>query len=109
VAYGWRQEHLAANAQKISETGKELYARMAKLSDHFGKVGKNLDRAVGSYNDAVASLEGRVLPQARRFKDLQASTGDEIPTLEPISTKSRGLAAPELTAPSGMDDTGTCA
>ena len=104
VAYGWRQEQLAENAQKISETGKELYGRIAKLSDHFEKLGKSLDRAVGSYNDTVASLEGRVLPQARRFKDLQASTGEDIPAIEPIDHKARKLAAREMTALPGTSE-----
>jgi len=89
VSHGWRQEKLEENAQKISELGKDLYSRIAKLSDHFSKLGTNLNRAVASYNEAVGSLETRVLPQARRFKELQASTAEDIETVEPLDVQTR--------------------
>jgi hypothetical protein len=46
----------------------------------------------------VGSLEGNVLVKARRFKELQATTGaDEIKALEPIDRVPRMLQARELT------------
>ena len=89
VAYGWRQEQIAENVQEISNLGKTLYDRIATLADHFSNVGKNLDRAVDNYNKAVGSLEGRVLVAARKFKELGASTGSDIDTLESIDRSSR--------------------
>jgi DNA recombination protein RmuC len=41
-------------------------------------------------------MEARVLPAARRFKDLGAATGGEIPPLSPVDMTPRALAAPEL-------------
>lgn len=103
VAYGWRQEKLAENAQHISDLGKELYNRVRIMAGHFEKLGKNLDGAVKTYNDAVGTLESRVLPQARRFKDLQAATGEEIPMLGEIDKKSKDLRAPEMGVLPGLD------
>jgi DNA recombination protein RmuC len=96
IAYGWRQEGLEQNAQKISQLGRDLYSRIANLADHFAKVGKSLDRAVGSYNEAVGSLEMRVLPQARKFKELQASTSEDIDTIEPLERTTRAMHRSEL-------------
>jgi DNA recombination protein RmuC len=106
VAYGWRQERIAENAQAISDLGRTLYERIAKLGEHFGRVGSSLDRAVSAYNSAVGSLEGRVLVSARRFEELGAAPGDRIPTVETVELASRTLQAPELEAgaPAVEDD-----
>jgi DNA recombination protein RmuC len=92
VAYGWNQEKIAENAQKISELGKELYERLRIFATHLGAVGKDLDRAVDSYNKAVGSLESRVLVSARRFPELGAASVLEMPEPAQIETTSRTLA-----------------
>ena len=92
VAYGWNQEKLARNAHEISTLGKELHERLRKLAAHITAVGTNLDRAVEAYNQAVGSLENRVLVSARKFAELGASVAEDIPALEPIETTARALS-----------------
>ncbi len=89
VAYGWRQEQIAENAQAISELGRQLYDRVRTLADHVEDIGKSLGRAVAAYNRAVGSMETRVFPSARRFKELGATSGEDIPTVEPIEQAPR--------------------
>jgi DNA recombination protein RmuC len=95
IAYGWRQEQMAENAQAISELGKQLYERIRTFVGHFESVGGALGRAVDSYNKATGSLESRVLTSARRFKDLGAATGEEIVEIDPVDESPRALAIPE--------------
>jgi DNA recombination protein RmuC len=92
VAYGWRQEQLAANAASISEIGKALHDRIQTLAVHFGDLRRGLDRTVESYNRAVGTLEGRILPAARRLKDLGVSSSVEIQSLHPVERVPRSPA-----------------
>ena len=92
INYGWNQEKLARNAQEISALGKELHERLRRLATHITGVGTNLDRAVEAYNQAVGSLESRVLVSARKFAELGASVAEDIPEVEPIETTARALS-----------------
>jgi len=83
VAYGWRQEQLNAHAEEAGRLGKDLYERMAVLAEHLNDVGQALGKSVSAYNRAVGSLETRILPAARRFKELGVSSDKDIPLLEP--------------------------
>jgi DNA recombination protein RmuC len=100
VAYGWQQDSLADNARQIQQDGAELYHRLSVLGDHFSGVGKGLSAAVGAYNKAVGSLEGRVLVTARRFVDkgVVPAGERELPRPAPVDAMTRALQAPELLA-----------
>src|SRR5262249_11508101 len=95
ISYGWQQEQRAANADEVGKLGKELYDRLRIFLSHFSDIGKNLDRALESYNKGVGSLEARVLVTARRFKDRGALAGEEIETVEPIDKSTRALSLDE--------------
>ena len=92
INYGWNQEKLARNAQEISTLGKELHERLKKLAGHITAVGTNLDRAVEAYNQAVGSLESRVLVSARKFAELGAPVAEDIAEVEPIEKTARTLS-----------------
>lgn len=70
VAFGWRQQSVAENAEKIRELGEELYKRLATFNEHLGRVGRALGQSVEHYNKAVGSLERQVMPSARRFPEM---------------------------------------
>ncbi len=73
VAYGWKQDDIADEAKNIAKIGHELYKRMKIFLDHLEKVGKSLSTSVRAYNDACASFETRLLPQARKLEKIEAS------------------------------------
>ncbi len=97
VAHGWRQERIAESALAISELGKTLYDRLKSLAGHFSEIRKGLDRAVEAYNRTVGSMEGRVLVAARKFKELGASTGEDIPIQETVDKMTRKMRSDEPT------------
>ena len=98
VAYGWRQEQIAQNAQMISKFGKEIFDRIVTVLEHIIEVGKSLDRSVGSYNKAVASIEARLVPSTRKLRELTVIEV-EPPELPRIEVSSRKFELPELLLP----------
>ncbi len=97
VAYGWQQETVAESARQISELGRELYDRLGTFAGHFAKVGRNLDTAVGAFNQAVSSFQSRLLVTARKFPE-HGVTNDDLPELTQIEKRATALDAPELHA-----------
>lgn len=94
VAFGWRQEKIAENAQEISRLGRELHERVATMVDHLARLGAAVGAAVRVYNETIGSFENRVLPSARRFKELGAGSKKEIAEeLPPVDASPRALTA----------------
>jgi DNA recombination protein RmuC len=97
IAYGWRQEAIAANAKEISELGAELYKRIADLGGHWIDIGRNLARTVEAFNGAVGSLESRVMVSARKFRELGAAPSAlEIEMVEPLEKAVRQLKVRDI-------------
>jgi len=97
VSYGWKQEAVAANATQVAELGRELHKRIADLAGHVVKLGKHIGASVDAYNGFVGSLESRVLPAARRFRELEAAGAEgPIPEAVPVDALARRLQAAEL-------------
>jgi DNA recombination protein RmuC len=99
VAYGWRQNALAENAQRIQELGEEMYKRLMTFTTHLSKVGRTLGQSVEAYNAAVGSLERQVLPGARKFTELGLRPAREIEDLTPIDKLARTVTTESLAGP----------
>jgi DNA recombination protein RmuC len=84
VAYGWRQEALTENAEQIRAVGEELYERLGVFADHLGSLGNHLGRSVESYNKAVGSFDSRVLPGARKFREMGIQRRKDLTEPEPV-------------------------
>jgi DNA recombination protein RmuC len=91
VAYGWRQEQLAANADRIRELGEDLYQRLATFTEHLARVGTSLEASVGAYNKAVGSLDSKVLPGARKFVEMGVTPKKALEPAAPIETAPRSV------------------
>ncbi len=105
IAYGWQQDRVAKNAEEISALGREMYGRISTFSNHFETLRRGLEKSVEAYNSAVGSLERKVLPQARKFRDLGAGTVATIGTVDSIDISLRKLDAPvEEAEPSTEDE-----
>ncbi|MFN3395918.1 MAG: DNA recombination protein RmuC [Thermodesulfovibrionales bacterium] len=96
IAYGWQQEQITKSAQEISNLGKELYERFSVVLEHFSKTGIAIRKAVESYNEGVRSMESRLIPSIRRFKELGVSTQKDIVSLAEISQSTKGIEHIEI-------------
>jgi DNA recombination protein RmuC len=97
VAYAWKQDALATNAQNVLSLGKELHGRLSTMGGHLTRLGRALEGAASAYNQAVGSLETRVLVSARRFADLGVVEGD-LCAPAPVDPRLSMVSAPELVA-----------
>ena len=100
VSYGWRQESLRENAQRIGALGGELYASLVTMTDHIAALGGKLSGSLESYNKLIGSFERNVLNKARKLKDFGAAKdGKALPeALEPIDLQLRALSVLEVPA-----------
>ena len=93
VHYGWRQELIAESAREIADSGRELHHRLGRFVEPFSKLGRQLDSAVGAYNDAVGSFDQRVMPQVRRIEQAGAGSGREVEAPPGIELRARTITA----------------
>lgn len=91
IAHTWRQEALTENYREVAALGKEFYERLGTFVEYFDDVRRKLDGAVQAYNRAAGSFESRVLVSARRLKELDVTTADDLQQIEPIDTVPRVL------------------
>ena len=91
VAYGWRQQALTENAEKIREVGEELYGRLGTFAEHLTRLGKSLDSSVGHFNSAVGSFDSRILPGARKFTEMGIHSKKELEEAQPIEKSVRAI------------------
>ncbi len=98
VSYGWQQETVAESARSVNKLGRELYERVGVFVGHFAKVGRSLDSAVGAYNQALGSLEQRLLVTARKFPEHGVGS-EEIVEAAQIERAPLTLSAPESAPP----------
>ena len=94
VALAWKEQSLQENARQIADASKELYDRLRIYLDHVAKMGRGLEQAVNSYNAGIGSLDSRVLPQARRLEELDATTAKTFVAPPPVENVVRQLSAP---------------
>jgi DNA recombination protein RmuC len=100
IAFGWQQQQVTENAAQIAAQGKTVYERVMMFVDHLAGVGKSLDSSVKKYNEAIGSLDGRVLPAARRLKELGVGTADiETPAQVEVQPRLSSTSAAKLDEP----------
>lgn len=91
VGYGWRQEQLAENAEKIKQVGEELYKRLGVFAGHLQKLGRSLESSTKHYNSAVGSFDSRILPSAQKFNEMGISAAKKLESSDQIETGVRAI------------------
>jgi len=96
VAFGWNQQIVTENAEKIRDLGEDLYKRLATFTGHLARLGKNINSSVEHYNSAVGSFQRQVMPGARKFSELGITEPKTSESLEPVEKITRSLNQDEL-------------
>ena len=100
IAYGWREQLVAENAERIKDLGKQLYDRVVTFAEYLSEIAKGLERANKAYNNAVASFDLRLMPAVRKFKEMGVGSSAEVPEIDAVETSPRPLlSAPESDVP----------
>ncbi len=84
IAYGWQQNQLTENAQKMVDLTKDFYDRLTPWLRHLSKIGDALEGATKAYNDSIGSLDTKVLPSVRRLKEMGFQDKEDLPILEEV-------------------------
>ncbi len=98
TAYVLQEESLKQNAHEVQSAATELYDRLSKFVVKFADLGRSLRISVTKFNEAAGSLEGRVLPQARRMSALGIGGSKSIDSVSEIDSEPRSMTTPELRA-----------
>lgn len=104
VAYGWRQQSLAENAERIRDVGEDLYQRLSTFTEHLAKLGKNLGSSLDHYNKAVGSFERQVIPGARKFAEMGIKPRKSLHDLDQIEKGVRQMGGSSTALPSSEED-----
>ena len=106
IAFTWQQDVLTEDAKRLFDLGKELYSRLATLSEHADKLRRSIESTVNSYNQFASSLEQRVLVTARKLDGLDESKVIGTPTQ--VDERPKQLSQPELVQAelAALDETG---
>lgn len=93
VAYSWKQKKSYENAHEIQNLGKELFSRLCIMSDHFNRLGKDIEKTMQTYNRSMGAMESRVMSTARKLENLELSDQvlDKIQTIDELKNKPREL------------------
>ena len=105
VAMSWQERQVAEEALEVAALGQDLHDRLSTFAGHLDNIGRGLDTAITRYNQSVGSFDTRVMPQARRFKELGVTSTieiDSVRTVEAISRPVRNL--PDGDRRNALDD-----
>ncbi len=72
VSFSFSQQAIAQNVEEAKKLSSELIDRIAKVAEHFERLGKSLKNAQESYNQTLVSLKSRVLVTAQKLSNIQS-------------------------------------
>src|SRR5579862_5556879 len=96
IAYGWRQDRLAKNADELRRIAGEFNERVRGFAEFYADTGRHLTRAMEAYNRSVGSWDARLLPSLKRMRELGVGGSTELPQPAQIDTAARQPQFPEL-------------
>ena len=78
----WRVEYQNQNAQEIAKKAGAIYDKLVGFVDDMKKLGSHLERAEGSYGEAMKKLgegRGNLIQRAEKMKGLRIGNNKDLP------------------------------
>lgn len=78
----WKREYQNKNAMEIAERGAKLYDKFVGFVENLEKIGKNIDQAKNTYNDAFKQLStgnDNLITQTVKLKSLGIKNKKNLP------------------------------
>ncbi len=78
----WKREYQNRNAMEIAERGAKLYDKFVGFVENLERIGKNIDQAKNSYNDAFKQLSSgndNLMIQTQKLKNLGIKNKKNLP------------------------------
>lgn len=94
----WAAQKQSDNAALILDHARDLVSRLGTFTEKFSKVGSTLNSAIEKYNEAVATYEGRIGPQAKKIAALRGEVDEPASVIEQAG-RARAIDGSRLPSP----------
>ena len=68
----WRRAAIEQEAQQIAQYGNEIYKYACDFLGKYARIGNRIKQLESDYNDALGTLDGRLIPAGRRMSRFEA-------------------------------------
>ncbi|WP_048810489.1 DNA recombination protein RmuC [Candidatus Methylacidiphilum infernorum] len=93
IAFGWQQQRVTEEVEKIAEEIKKLYDSFIELLTTLTKMRKAFENTIDLFNKASSICQEKIIPSTRKIQST-GSFSKDIPEVNPIETTPKNRDCP---------------